>query len=179
LRNDLKFLSMSHMSSSYPHSFSSDDSLGVSSRVGVVRRAIGWESGFTLIEAMIVVAMIAILAGIALPSYRDYVTRAQIVDGLVPLADMGGKLEQYFQDNRTYVGACTANTVATLPGATARFSYACTLAASTYTVTATGLGNMSGFVFTLNQNGLRQTTGTPTGWTAGSNCWSARKDGSC
>lgn len=137
------------------------------------------QRGFTMIELMIVVAVIAILAAIAIPNYNDYVKRGQIVDGLVPLADMGGKLEQYFQDNRKYQGACMAGTVAPLPPATTRFSYSCNLAPTTFTVTATGLGNMQGFIFTLDQNGTRQTTGTQTGWTAGSNCWSARKDGSC
>lgn len=137
------------------------------------------QRGFTLIEIMVVVGMVAILAAIALPNYSEYVKRGQIVDGLVPLADMGGKLEQYFQDNRTFVGACATGTVAPMPVTTARFVYSCNLAASTYTVTATGQGGMAGFVFTLNQNGARSTTGTAPGWTAGTNCWSARKDGSC
>ena len=137
------------------------------------------QRGFTMIELMIVVAVIAILAAIAIPNYNDYVKRGQIVDGLVPLADMGGKLEQYFQDNRTFVGACATGTVAPMPVTTARFVYSCNLAASTYTVTATGQGGMAGFVFTLNQNGARSTTGTAPGWTAGTNCWSARKVGSC
>ncbi len=140
---------------------------------------IGRERGFTLIELMVVVGLVAILAAVALPNYNDYIKRSRIVDGLVPLADMGSKLEQYFQDRRSYEGACTAGTVAPLPAETPRFSYSCTLAKNTFTVTATGLGGMQGFVFTLDQSGSRQTTGTQPGWTAGSNCWSARKDGSC
>ncbi|MGE8493529.1 type IV pilin protein [Comamonas sp.] len=149
-------------------------------RSGLVRR---WaQRGFTLIEVMIVVAIVAILASIAIPSYREYVMRGQIIDGLVPLADMGGKMEQYFQDNRTYVGACAAGTVAPAPNNTPRFSYSCgTPTKSAYTVTAEGAagGSMAGFKFTLNQQGQRATTGTGSGWTAGSNCWSVRKDGSC
>jgi type IV pilus assembly protein PilA len=41
------------------------------------------QSGFTLIELMIVVAIIAILAAIAIPAYQDYVTRSQISEGIV------------------------------------------------------------------------------------------------
>ncbi len=138
------------------------------------------QCGFTLIEVMVVVAIVAILASIAIPSYREYIMRGQIVDGLVPLADMGGKMEQFFQDKRTYEGACQPGTVAPQPGNTARFEYSCgTLGKSAYTVTASGKGSMAGFVFTLNQQGRRATTDTPSGWTAGSNCWSVRKDGSC
>lgn len=136
------------------------------------------QQGFTLIEVMIVVAIVAILSAIALPSYSDYVKRGQIVDGLVPLADMGAKLEQYFQDKRTYTGACQDNTVAPKPAGTTRFEYGCELGANTFTVTATGKGSMNGFAYSLNQNGVRSST-VPSGWTAGEGCWSTNKGGSC
>ena len=61
--------------------------------------------GFTLIEVMITVAVVAILAAVALPQYRDYVTRGRIPEATSRLATLQVQAEQYFQDNRTYVGA--------------------------------------------------------------------------
>ena len=59
-------------------------------------------SGFTLIEVMITVAIVAILGAIAVPSYNEYVQRARITEATSALSDMRNKMEQYFQDNRTW-----------------------------------------------------------------------------
>jgi type IV pilus assembly protein PilE len=144
----------------------------------------GRARGFSLLELMIAVAVVGILAAVALPSYRDYVTRGKITEAVTQLSDMRVKLEQYFQDNRTYVGACAAGTVAPVPASpTARyFTYTCpTLSATAFTVTATGVASqgMSGFTYTIDQNNSRVTTSAPSGWTAATNCWTLRKDGSC
>jgi len=60
------------------------------------------QSGFTLIEVMIAVAIVGILIAIALPSYRNYVIRGKLVAGTNALANMRAQMEQYYQDNRTY-----------------------------------------------------------------------------
>jgi type IV pilus assembly protein PilE len=136
--------------------------------------------GFTLIELMITIAIIAILAAIAVPQYTDYVTRGRIPTATGALADMRIKMEQYFQDNRTYVGALVCG--AQLPTGLSHFTMSCpTLTANTYTVRATGTGAMNGFIYTIDQQGTRATTGVPAtgGWTANANCWVTRKGAGC
>ena len=137
------------------------------------------QHGFTLIELMVVVAIVAILTTVAYPSYQDYITRGQLAEGTSTAADMRVRLEQYFQDNRTYVGAPICTTPPAAP-AVKYFTFACAPTATTYTITATGTGTTTGFVYTVNQSNLRRTTGVKTGWgTAPLDCWVIRKGGGC
>jgi type IV pilus assembly protein PilE len=137
--------------------------------------------GFTLIELMITVAIIAILAAIAIPSYSEYVRRGRITEAVSALSGMRVKMEQYFQDNRTYVGACTAGTIAPRPTDTVNFVYTCpTLALGAYTVTATGQGGLAGYQYSIDQSNVRSTVMTaPSTWPSSATCWVLKKDGSC
>jgi type IV pilus assembly protein PilE len=143
------------------------------------------QQGFTMIEIMIVVAMVAILSAIAIPNYRDYVLRGRLTEAYSGLSDARTKMEAYFADNRTYpTGGCVATgtpsstQILTMP--LSNFAIGCgTPTGTAYTVTATGSGPASGFVFTIDQAGVRATTGVPTGWTTSTSCWVTRKDGSC
>ena len=146
--------------------------------------------GFTLIEIMIVVVIIGILAAIAIPSYQDYVRRGQITEATNGLSDLRVRMEQFFQDNRTYPAACVPPPVPpAVPAATdlvvpagQYFTFSCpTLTATTYIVTATGVGRLAGFSYTINELNTRGTTVTAaTGWTAGIyGCWVTSKSGSC
>jgi type IV pilus assembly protein PilE len=143
-------------------------------------------AGFTLIEVMITVAILAILAAVALPSYVDYVTRSKLVEAKTNLADMRTRLEQYFLDNRKYPGACVAYASGAapagkiyLPASQKHFDVSCALTDTTYTVTATGVGAMSSFTFTVDQANTRKTTAVPSGWTTSATCWVSRKNGDC
>jgi type IV pilus assembly protein PilE len=138
--------------------------------------------GFTLLEVMIVCVIVAILAAIALPNYGDYVKRGKIIEATQRLSDARTKLEQWFLDNRTYVGGCAdpPQKLGDL-GGTSPFSLACVSAAATYTVTATGnpgQGMDVAFVYTIDQTNAKASTG-PSGWSGNANCWAIRKDGSC
>jgi type IV pilus assembly protein PilE len=149
------------------------------------------QRGFTLIEIMVTVAIVAILAAIALPSYRDYVTRGRLPEAMAGLADARVKMEQYFQDNRAYPAGCTTTSPAAagnvLVQTLKNFTLSCVTdpANNTYTVTATGSGPVAGFTYTIDQNNLKTSTfsgtGASAGWTAASpnNCWVIRKGGVC
>lgn len=136
--------------------------------------------GFTLIEVMIVVAIIGILAAIAIPSYNDYIRRGQLPEAFGAMADYRVKMEQYYQDNRSYGSAnCadgnggTAPTWASWPVSLKYFKYECALGTGGqgYTITATGInGQAIGHTYTINDANARTTTSFK-GATVSQNCW--------
>lgn len=137
------------------------------------------QRGFTLIELMIVVAVVGILATVALPSYQDYLRRGKIAEGLSALSDTKVKMEQWFQDHRTYAagGIGTYPCVEGLPNIKS-FTLTCpTRDANLLTITAAGKAdaNLTGFSYSINQAGVRSST-TP--WGNSASCWVDKK-GSC
>jgi type IV pilus assembly protein PilE len=143
--------------------------------------------GYTLIELMIVVAVIGILASIGFPAYTDYVKRGQLVEASTNLSDLRVKIEQSFQDNRNYsnfvVGDGSPNSCNFLPAGTTSaiqgakyFTYTCTTTANTYTFNATGKNQLSTFSYTIDQNNAKSSA-TP--WGNGATCWIMKKGSSC
>lgn len=133
--------------------------------------------GFSLVELMIVVAIVAILASIAMPSYQDYITRGRIPDATSGLAIKRVRLEAFYDNNRTYVGAPDCANDATT---SQFFVFSCANAGvNTYTLQAVGVGPMAGFTYTINETNVRATTSVPANWTSNAACWVVRKGGTC
>ena len=130
--------------------------------------------GFTLIELMITVAIIAILAAIALPNYTQYVVRGKIANATSELSQWRNRMERFFQDNRTFDGGCDA----TAPTATEYFTYSCVADKETYTLTATGIAaqGVNGYVYTVDENNTKATTQFA-GTSVSAACWQTRSGG--
>ena len=139
-------------------------------------------AGFTLIEVMTVVAVIGILVAIALPNYQEHLLRAKLVEAGSSLAQIRVKLEQYYQDNRSYpaVDECTKVVES---GNSKYFGFSCTIAddAQGFTVTATGTdaGGTSAFAYTIDEKNNRKTTAMPDGWSSDDDCWITTRGQKC
>ena len=138
-------------------------------------------SGFTLIELMVTVAIAGILAAVAIPSYTDYVTRGRIPEATANLAVKRVQMEQYFQDNRSYLSGATCGFI---PPATKYFTFACDAGttATTYTLRATGSGAAEGHVYTVNQSGTKATVTfkkAAVSAAPGTGCWLAKSVSEC
>ena len=129
------------------------------------KRPTGRQHGFTLVEALTVMAILAILTAIAVPSYARYVTRSSLVEATNALSEYRVRMEQFYQDNRTYRNA-GGDCGAALPAGLENFAVTCAIAAAgqAYTATATGAAKAAGFAYTINQANVRATTAISPHW---------------
>ena len=127
-------------------------------------------AGFTLIEMLIVVALLAILAAIAMPNYREYVKKSRRAEAQSYLISLAARQQQFLVDTRAYATLATLTAALPVPS-TVSAAYTVTMpdpagVPPTFTVTAapkTGQASEKCGTLTIDQ------TGTKTATIAG--CW--------
>ena len=138
-------------------------------------------TGVTLIELMIVIVIVAILASIAVPSYRSYVLRSHRVEAKTALLNLAAAQEKFYVQNNTYATNTQLTTAPPnglgLPATTEGGWYSIAIAnganAAGFSATATATGTQTAdgdcATFTINQ--LGQKTATKSGGGASTVCW--------
>jgi len=103
--------------------------------------------GFTLIELMIVVAIIGVLAAIGIPSYDRYIIRSNRAVAKQFILAIANKQEQYILDARQYATTIPALGLTQPTESNTRYAFglaACAAPCTTYTITATAIGRQAG-----------------------------------
>ena len=130
--------------------------------------------GYTLIEAIGTLLVLALLASLAMNSFASYAKRARTADALEQLDLYHTRMEKAFLDSGNYgVGSCAV----VPPTGIDQFAYTCTMAADaqSYVATATGSNGMTGFIFQIDEKGARTTRSFPDA-TVPANCWMVEKN---
>lgn len=134
-------------------------------------------AGFTLIELMITVAIVAILAAVALPAYNSYVRRSNRADAQSFLSEVSARQQQFLLDRRSYAvsitGAATANGLGLTVPANVASHYVLTVTTDNtaqppiFTATAAPSGSQTADScgsLRINQSGTKTVSGSGSCW---------------
>jgi len=122
--------------------------------------------GFTLLELVIVVVVVAVLASVALPGYQDQVRKSRRASAQSHLLDIAQREQQYLLDTRSYASTIAALNMATPAEVSAYYTVAITTAGGpppSFTASATPIasqaGDLGGAALTVDNTGLKTPAG--------------------
>jgi len=137
-------------------------------------------SGFTLVEVMIVIAIVAIGASVAIPYYRDYVERSRLSEAFSTLSMLTTRMESYYLDNRSYFNEDSGNCGVPSPKGE-YFTFECESEGDYYIWTAKASFGDNDYEFQINdeENSMVKKTNVFKSESITKDCWIIHEDGEC